>query len=167
MSRIVTAFQIAWTALKALLGKPASPAVPSVSNRRLEVQSLESRRVLATVTGFTPNDSGFSVQLSEEVSTVNLSLYDTESSAMGAADVTLRGSTVGDVTGSLIVEGTTITFIASGGPLAPDTYTATLRSSSDALIDLADGDLLDGENEGSFPSGSSGTSEGSSSSAAQ
>ncbi|MCM2369952.1 cadherin domain-containing protein [Aporhodopirellula aestuarii] len=122
----------------------------SVSNdRRLTLESLESRRVLAaTIASFTPTSSGFTAELSEQISTQNLSLYDTEGGVAGAADVTLQGATTGSVRGSLVVNGTTVTFIASGGPLAADTYTATLRSASDAFTDLADGELLDGDNDG-------------------
>lgn len=118
-------------------------------DRRLSLESLESRRVLAaTIASFSPTSSGFTAELSEQISTQNLSLYDTEAGVAGAADVTLQGATTGSVRGSLVVNGTSVTFIASGGPLAADTYTATLRSASDAFTDLADGELLDGDNDG-------------------
>ncbi len=118
-------------------------------DRRLTLESLESRRVLAaTIASFSPTSSGFTAELSEQISTQNLSLYDTEAGVAGAADVTLQGATTGSVRGSLVVNGTSVTFIASGGPLAADTYTATLRSASDAFTDLADGELLDGDNDG-------------------
>ncbi|EMI18404.1 outer membrane adhesin like protein, partial [Rhodopirellula maiorica SM1] len=117
--------------------------------RQLSLQSLENRRVLAaTITSFTPTASGFTAELSEEVSTLNLSLYDTEAQTAGAADVTLTGASSGDVRGSLFVKDTTVTFIASGGALAPDTYSVTLRSAADAFTDLADGELLDGDDDG-------------------
>jgi len=121
---------------------------PSLT-RRLSIQSLENRRVLAaTITALSPSASGFTAELSEQVNTVNLNLYDTQGQVAGAADVTLRGATTGLVRGSLLVEGTRVSFIASGGTLAPDTYTATLRSAADAFTDLADGELLDGNNDG-------------------
>ncbi|WDQ16168.1 cadherin domain-containing protein [Rhodopirellula sp. P2] len=119
------------------------------SDRRLKVESLESRRVLAaTIASFAPTPSGFTAELSEEVSIPQLSLYDTEAGDAGAADVTLQGATTGEVRGSLVVNGTTVTFIATDGPLAADTYTATLRSASDGFTDLADGELLDGDGDG-------------------
>ncbi|MCC9655362.1 cadherin domain-containing protein [Rhodopirellula halodulae] len=118
-------------------------------DRRLKLESLESRRVLAaTIASFDPTPSGFTAELSEEVNTQLISLYDTEAGVAGAADVTLEGATTGSVRGSLVVNGTTVTFISSDGPLAADTYTATLRSASDAFTDLADGELLDGDNNG-------------------
>ena len=119
------------------------------SDRRLKVESLESRRVLAaTIASFAPTPSGFTAELSEEISVQKINLYDTEAGAAGAADVTLQGATTGEVRGSLVINGTTVTFIATDGPLAADTYTATLRSASDGFTDLADGELLDGDDNG-------------------
>ncbi len=82
-----------------------------------------------------------------------LNLYDTESHALGAADVTLTGNATGNVRGSLVVEGTKLSFIATGGALPTDTYTVTMRSASNGIVDQALGESLDGEFNGSFPSG--------------
>lgn len=123
------------------------PRKSRLLQRRARFEALESRRVLAaTVTAFNPTPSGFTAELSEQIQTNNLSLYDAENGLAGDADVTLVGSSSGNIRGSLFVNGTTITFVATGGRLAPDTYTATLRSASDAFVDLADGELLDGDN---------------------
>jgi len=123
-------------------------------SRMLRLESLEDRRVMAVaVEAFTPTSSGFTAQLSEEIRLENLNLYDSQGAAMGAADVTLRGASVGDVRGSLIVTGTELKFVASGGVLPPDTYTATLRSAADGIVDAALGELLDGEFGSTFPSG--------------
>ncbi|EMI56388.1 cadherin domain-containing protein [Rhodopirellula sallentina] len=118
-------------------------------DRQLRLESLESRRVLAaTIASFTPTPSGFTAELSEQISTQELSLYDNEAGDAGAADVTLQGATTGSVSGSLVVNGTSVTFVATGGPLAADTYTVTLRSADDAFKDLDDGELLDGDDDG-------------------
>ncbi|WP_419581056.1 cadherin domain-containing protein [Stieleria magnilauensis] len=112
------------------------------------METLESRRVLAaTIASFNPTSSGFVAELSEEIDTSVINLYDAENGLAGAADVTLTGATTGDVAGSLIIDGTSLTFIASGGPLAADTYTVTLRSATDGFKDLADGELLDGDDD--------------------
>ncbi|QDV82501.1 Cadherin domain protein [Stieleria magnilauensis] len=116
--------------------------------RRSRLETLESRRVLAaTIASFNPTSSGFVAELSEEIDTSVINLYDAENGLAGAADVTLTGATTGDVAGSLIIDGTSLTFIASGGPLAADTYTVTLRSATDGFKDLADGELLDGDDD--------------------
>ncbi|MDV6033156.1 MAG: cadherin repeat domain-containing protein [Phycisphaera sp. RhM] len=116
--------------------------------RRSRLETLESRRVLAaTIASFSPTPSGFVAELSEEINTSVINLYDSENGLAGAADVTLTGATTGDVAGSLIMDGTSLTFIASGGPLATDTYTVTLRSATDGFKDLADGELLDGDGD--------------------
>src|SRR5690606_2270162 len=122
---------------------------PRRDARRPRFEPLEDRRVMAVaVEAFTPTPSGFTAQLTEEIRVENLNLYDTQGGAMGAADVTLRGETVGDVRGSLVVRGTELTFVATGGVLAPDTYVATLRSAADAIVDEALGELLDGNGDG-------------------
>lgn len=122
--------------------------------RRLFLEPLQPREVLAVaIDAFTPTSSGFVAELSAEIRQSQLNLYDTQSQALGAADVTLTGTTTGNVRGSLVVEGTRLTFIATGGALPTDTYTATLRSASNAIVDDALGELLDGEFNGTFPSG--------------
>ncbi len=118
-------------------------------SRKLSLQSLENRRVLAaTIAAFEPSASGFTAEFSEQVNADQLNLFDTQGQAAGAADVVLHGATTGDVRGSFVVDGTSIAFVASDGALAPDTYTATLRSAADAFTDLADGELLDGDGDG-------------------
>lgn len=128
--------------------------LPNRASRPLRVEPLEDRRVMAvTVEAFTPTPSGFTAQLSEEIRIENLNLYNSQNGNMGTADVTLQGASGGNIRGSLIVEGTNLSFIASGGVLPADSYTATLRSSATGIVDDALGQLLDGEYSGSFPSG--------------
>ena len=140
-------------ALGQSIEKNTPPALNRIS-RSLRVEPLEDRRVMAvTVEAFTPTPSGFTAQLSEEIRIENLNLYNSQSGDMGAADVTLQGATGGNVSGSLVVDGTNLTFVARGGALPADTYTATLRSSANGIVDAALGQLLDGEFSGAFPSG--------------
>ncbi|XZE20024.1 cohesin domain-containing protein [Pirellulaceae bacterium SH449] len=125
-----------------------------VKFRKLIHESLEDRKLLAFAVGsFAPTPSGFTAELTAPIKLDNLNLYDSASGGMGAADVILQGETVGNVRGSLVVEGNRITFVSSAGVLVPDTYFATLRSASDAFVDAALGQLLDGEFNGQFPSG--------------
>jgi hypothetical protein len=97
------------------------------------------------VTELAPTESGFLAEFSNGLDTSRLNLYDTQSSGLGPADVLLVGQTVGPVTGSLVVKSGTgrASFIKSGLPLAPDTYTVTLRSAADGFT-TAGGTLLDG-----------------------
>ena len=138
------------------LGQSIEKSVPLANRalRPLRVEPLEDRRVMAVaVEAFTPTPSGFTAQLSEEIRIENLNLYNSQSGNMGTADVTLQGATGGSIRGSLVVDGTNLTFVASGGVLPADSYTATLRSSASGIVDDALGQLLDGENSGVFPSG--------------
>ena len=130
------------------------------ARRTLRCEPLEERQLLAiTVEALTPTESGFVVEFSDQVETDSLNLYDAENGALGDADVTLEGAAVGAVPGSLVVDDNELTFVATDGPLAADTYTVTLRSASDGIVDAALGELLDGEYSGTLPSGD-GTSGG-------
>ena len=133
----------------------ATPAATRHNYFRIpRLESLEGRRVMAAnITQFTPTDSGFVVQFSEAVDAAKINLYTTSGGAMGPADVTVQGATSGAVKGSVVFSGTSMTFVASGGTLAADTYTVTLRSAADGFTDAADGELLDGEKNATFPSG--------------
>lgn len=101
------------------------------------------------VISVTNDASGFDVEMSAGFVESLVNLYDTQTAALGAADVTLVGQTRGNVSGSLVVDGIagTLRFVATGGPLAPDTYTVTLRSAADGFKDR-EGRLLDGDDDG-------------------
>lgn len=122
--------------------------------RRMFLESLEPRQVLATVVeAFTPNASGFVVDFSNPIQADTLNLYDAQNALLGPADVVVQGATSGIVQGSLVVVGDKLTFVKTGGVLAADTYTVTLRSAANGIVDQALGELLDGEYNGTFPSG--------------
>ncbi len=102
-----------------------------------------------TVTTLTPTASGFVAEFSTDLNTGALNLYDTQTSGLGPADVTLQGAATGAVAGSLVVDASLrqVTFIKSGDPLGPDTYTVTLRSDTNGFVDSG-GQLLDGNDDG-------------------
>jgi hypothetical protein len=99
------------------------------------------------VLNFTSTPSGFVVTFNRPFDASELNLYDVEAGTFGPADVTLVGGTVGPITGSLVIELNSLTFIATAGPLPADDYTATLRSGADALQDPT-GQPLDGDADG-------------------
>jgi len=124
--------------------------------RTLRLERLEDRRLLAGdlhVLGLTPNASGFVADFNQAVDTSVLNLYDAANGRLGAADVRLTGNTVGPVSGSLVVEGERLRFVATGGALPADTYNVLLRSAADGLRAADGGAILDGEFSGAFPSG--------------
>ena len=102
-----------------------------------------------TVTSLTSTASGFTAQFSTDLNASVLNLYDTQTAGLGPADAMLVGTASGPVPGSLVIDPAlrAVTFIKSGGPLAEDIYTVTLRSSTDGFVDLS-GQLLDGNNDG-------------------
>jgi hypothetical protein len=95
-----------------------------------------------------PTRSGFTARFSRALDPTVLNLYDA-AGALGPADVIFTGATTGLVAGSLILSPnrSDITFVQTGGPLLPDTYTLTLRSAADGFKDTR-GTLLDGNTDG-------------------
>lgn len=93
--------------------------------------------------------SGFVAQFSRPLDTGVLNLYDTQAGTLGPADFSLVGALVGPVSGSLIydLQNGTVTFVKTGGPLLPDTYTVTFRSGADGFRDT-EGHALDGNADG-------------------
>jgi hypothetical protein len=101
------------------------------------------------ISGLQDTNSGFVVDFGNEIVMESLNLYRTTTAAEGPADVVLVGQTTGPVAGSLAVDPTArrVTFVRTGGPLLPDTYTATLRGASDGFKTPA-GIPLDGDADG-------------------
>ncbi len=104
---------------------------------------------LLQVTTLDATSSGFAVQFSDRLAAAELNLYDSQAAGLGPADILLEGQTTGAVSGSvrLLSPGTGLIFVKSGGPLLPDIYTVTLRSSENGLKSVADV-LLDGDGDG-------------------
>ena len=98
------------------------------------------------VTSFSGSPSGFDATFDRPVDASKLNLYGGTSDELGPADVTLIGQHGGSlVRGSLIWDAATNTahFVATGGLLAPDTYSVDLASRANGWTDLS-GSLLDG-----------------------
>src|SRR5689334_20573584 len=95
------------------------------------LESLEPRILLSStpiaVTQFSADASGFTAQFNQAVDSTVLNLYDTETAALGPADVTVVGAAQGNVNGSLVVNGNQLTFVKTDGVLAPDVYTVTMQ----------------------------------------
>ena len=116
-----------------------------VTSDSIIVQSVTLGAVALTVEHVQPTSSGFSIDLTRPLTLTGLNLFDTQTGGLGPADVTLVGTLVGPIAGSLVLgeTGQHITFIKTGGLLLPDTYTVTLRSGADGLR-AVDGTMLDG-----------------------
>lgn len=99
---------------------------------------------LPSVAELEATSTGVVLRLNNELDTSVLNLY-----ATGPSDLILQGAASGPVLGSLVVDAaaTELTFIKSGAPLQPDTYTVTLRSGEDAAKSVT-GELLDGNGDG-------------------
>jgi RHS repeat-associated protein len=100
------------------------------------------------VDAFQPTAAGFAAHLQLPFEASVLNLFDTATGALGPADITLVGAITGAVRGSLVIgtDQQTITFVATSGLLAPDTYTVTLRSATNGFR-TPEGTLLDGNND--------------------
>jgi hypothetical protein len=100
------------------------------------------------VNNLTPTIRGFVAQFDRKLDPSALNLYGAQDGALGPADVTVVGNSVGPVAGSLLFDTQSVTFVARGGPLPMDTYTVTLRSGEDAFQGLSLLEVLDGNGDG-------------------
>jgi hypothetical protein len=100
------------------------------------------------VVSVTPNPSGVAVRFNHAIDPLSIHLYETAADPLGPPDVTLVGAVTGPVTGSLVFDADLmgVTFIATGGPLAADTYTLTLVSGETSFHDTIG--ALDGADDG-------------------
>jgi hypothetical protein len=99
------------------------------------------------VTALTPTPRGFVADFDRPLNPRHVNLYEVQDGTLGPADVTLVGDSVGAVSGSLLFDTQSVTFVASGGLLPPDTYTVTLRSGSAGFQGMTAGELLDGNGD--------------------
>jgi hypothetical protein len=107
------------------------------------------------VTHFYQNPSGFAVRFNQPIDTSVVHLYTSNlpqyTNTLGPASATLVGNSTGAVVGSLVLDadGMGFTFVATGSPLAADTYTVDLYSSATNGIRTASGhNALDGNADG-------------------
>jgi len=117
---------------------------------------IENQVETLYVTELASATDGFRVSFSRPVNVGVVNLYDAMD-VYGNSDLTLRGETTGDVSGSLVIaaDGRSFQFVANG-PLAIDTYSVVIRSGSNAF-QAVNGELLDGnadEESGDSYSGS-------------
>ncbi len=122
-------------------------ALSSPVNGSLGAQSTATVGIndpLLVVQTLTATNSGVIISFNRAFDPITLNLYDAVGGTLGAADVTVAGTT-----GSLVVlPGNQLYFIRTGNELAANTYATTIRSAADGLKDLA-GVLLDGDSNGS------------------
>ena len=97
------------------------------------------------VVNFQPTSSGFDVSFNRAPKISDLQLYNGMESSLSAADLTVVGTSVGAVAGSLVWNSSTntLSFVQNGGVLANDTYEVRLLSGSLGFHDL-NGEWLDG-----------------------
>jgi hypothetical protein len=101
---------------------------------RVTVQSSPLR-----VSQFTDDANGFDTDFNDQLDLTSLNLYDAEAAEFGAPDVLVTKDGVA-VAGSLIIDPSTkhVTFLKTGGPLDPGTYTVVVRSGTAAFHDRND-----------------------------
>ena len=110
-----------------------------------EIISIQIENQVETlyVTELVSDTDGFQISFSRPIDVSVVNLYDAME-VYGEADLTLRGVTTGDVSGSLVIadDGLSMQFVANGA-LAADTYSVVVRSGTDAF-QTVNGELLDG-----------------------
>jgi hypothetical protein len=115
----------------------ATPLAVEVVTNRLQVVSL------------TPTSTGFAARFNEAFDAGVINLYAGEPTNLGPADVLMAGAASGAVRGSLVFDADYLgfTFIKTGGVLAADQYTVTLRSGAQGFNSVTLG-ALDGDADG-------------------
>jgi len=100
------------------------------------------------VTSLTPTATGFIADFNRDLNPAALNLFD-EGGVLGPSDITVTGTSTGSVLVSVVVDSALrrITFIATSGVLAPDTYSVAFKSGVNAFKD-SQGGLLDGNRDG-------------------
>ncbi|MBK8019196.1 MAG: tandem-95 repeat protein [Betaproteobacteria bacterium] len=111
--------------------------------------TIDVRAAAFHVQGTTVTPSGVSIRFDRAIDPAVLNLYEYADLRYGPADVTLTGTTTGAVRGSLVLDadGQGMSFVKTGGALAPDPYTLTVRAGAGGLRDLS-GRALDGDGNG-------------------
>ncbi len=135
----------------------SSEGANGLQRPRLEVvYSAPAATTPLRVGSFTGNANGFTLGFNQPFDHNALNVFGGADDPLGLPDVTLVGPN-GPVAGSLIVNPTNagvsapfngvLSFIPTGGPLAPGTYTVTLRSGADGFKNLYGALLLDGNGD--------------------
>ncbi|WP_291986182.1 PA14 domain-containing protein [Luteitalea sp.] len=130
-------FTVTATAFDADGSYVAAPVLATVAPDFLSVTSLEQ------------DVSGFHLRFDRAFDQGGVNLYRAASApALGAPDVTLVGTSTGNVRGSIVFDedGMGLRFVRTGQPLAADSYTVTVRSGGDAFRDAVG--ALDGNGDG-------------------
>jgi hypothetical protein len=136
----------------------SSEAANGLQRPRLEVvYTAEPAPTPLQVTSFTGSANGFTVGFNQPFDHSVVNVFGSASDPLGLPDVVVTGPG-GAVAGSLVVNPVNtgvnspfagvLTFLPTGGPLAPGTYEVTLRSAANGFKNLYGGLLLDGNGDG-------------------
>ena len=109
----------------------------------LETEVSATDLDLLQVTEFTPNTSGFEILFNKAIQDSAIDL------ASSQDNVLLKDSSGNLLDGSIVFQDgfTGFTFVNTGVPLAPGSYSITLESGEGGIVDL-NGQILDGDNDG-------------------
>ena len=102
------------------------------------------------VTGLTSGPSHIAVRFSKPIDPTQINLFDSNN-AHGPSDITITGATTGPLAGSVVMDSDNqgFKFVKTGGLLAADTYTVTLRSgAANGFVAAVGGGQLDGNSNG-------------------
>ncbi|MDJ0689630.1 MAG: FKBP-type peptidyl-prolyl cis-trans isomerase [Xenococcaceae cyanobacterium MO_188.B32] len=122
------------------------------SNSELALLETEVSAIdldLLQVTEFNPTNSGFEILFSKPIQDSVINLYSDNNVSSSQSDVLLREESGDLIEGSIVFQDgfSGFTFVKTGDPLAPGTYSVTLESREDGIVDLG-GQILDGDNNG-------------------
>ncbi len=135
-------YTLTLVALHSEISDQAGNLLAESTTESWSVTSSQTLRIAA----LTPSSSGFLVAFTKPIDPSTLNLY--SAGTFGPADLVVTRNGI-PVRGTLIVapDNRSLTFLASGGPLATGSYSVTLRGAADGFRDN-DADPLDGDGDG-------------------
>jgi hypothetical protein len=109
-----------------------------------QLELLEPPVEALEVVSLLPTSTGFRATFNQPIDIESLNLHTSDQ-----PDIVLTGLSTGPVIGSVAINriGDSLTFVKTDGLLQADSYSVTLRSAADGLID-PEGGLLDGDGDG-------------------
>ena len=115
----------------------------------LETEVSTTDLDLLQVKEFNPTNSGFEILFTQPIKDSVINLYSDNNVSSSQSDILLREESGDLIEGSIVFRDdlSGFTFVKTGNVLTPGTYSVTVESREDGIVDFG-GQILDGDNDG-------------------